>query len=77
MRGTGAPVNELGTYTFYCRACGCIIKQAGMPGLCPACGNDLNDRGFGISGDNAISESSTMSGFKGRPQIMSIDKKIR
>ena len=76
MRGNSAPVNELGTLTFYCRSCGTIMKQADMPNLCIACGNDLNDRGFGISGDNAVSEGS-YSGFHGQRLIQPIDKPVR
>jgi hypothetical protein len=77
MRGNSGAVNELGTLTYYCRSCGCVIKQGAMPGLCPACGNSLPEGGFGISGDNALSETSKISGFKGRAQITSIDKKVR
>ena len=76
MRGNSAPVNELGNLSFYCRSCGRVMKQADMPIVCSTCGSILIDSGFGISGDNALSETSTMSGIRGQPQILDIDKKV-
>lgn len=78
MRGTTAPVDASGNYTFYCRACGLVMKAKDMPGLCTWCGNDLIDKGFGISGDNGLSETSTSANYPSRGQvIVDVDKPLR
>ena len=76
IRGNSAPKNELGTYTYYCRACGTVHKQADMPIMCTSCGGIFLDRGFGISGDNSLSETSAYV-FKGKACIRDIDKIVR
>jgi len=59
-----------GQFTFYCRQCGRIKKSAEWPDHCASCGNTLDYEGFGVSGDNAV--SNTTVGNK----IGTIDKKI-
>ena len=46
-----------GTYNFYCRQCGKIHTQLGWPDHCDECGNTEDYTGWGVSGDNSISNT--------------------
>lgn len=75
MRGHTASKNELGTYTFYCRSCGFMMKAKDIPNLCDWCGNVLIDRGFGISGDASASEALNTT-YANRDVLLPIDKYV-
>jgi len=87
MRGnTGVPnvaANNAGgqNFNFYCRSCGRVHKADVMPIMCKFCGNILLDRGFGISGDNALSETTDLGSDYGRRgpngTITDIDSPVR
>ena len=77
MRGTTAPTNELGNYSFYCRSCGLVMKASDMPNICTFCGSILVDQGIGISGDSSLSETSVTSGYANRGYVITdVDKEI-
>ena len=77
MRGTSGPVDANGNYNFYCRTCGKVQLLKDIPTICIWCGNELIDDGFGISGDNGLSETSSTA-YSGRGEvIVDVDKKIR
>lgn len=76
MRENDAPTNELGNYSFYCRACGLVMKADDMPIKCDWCGNSLIDRGFGISGDASLSETSVTTYANRGYVIVDVDKPI-
>lgn len=68
-----------GQYTFYCRQCGKIQKSADWPDHCTWCGNTLDVDGFGVSGDNAVSNTTTTKSYTASPnltRITTVDKKI-
>lgn len=46
-----------GTYNFYCRQCGKIHTQEAWPDHCDECGNPEVDEGWGVSGDNSVSNT--------------------
>ena len=75
-RPNSAPDNELGNKSFYCRSCGLVMKKAGTPDICTFCGSILSDQGFGISGDNSVSETS-VSTYAGRGYVVTnVDKGV-
>ena len=73
-RGLTAPKNELGNRTYYCRVCGKTYKQTTMPNYCKGCGQNLEDEGWGVSGDK-ITEVTIAGHPKGL--IIEPDKRIR
>ena len=77
MRGHTAPTNELGNYSYYCRACGFVMQQAEMPIICVWCGNSLPDTGFGISGEAGRVETSLTTYPNRGHFITNIDKPVR
>jgi len=46
-----------GTYNYYCRQCGKIHTQKAFPDMCTECGNIEIQDGWGVSGDNSISNT--------------------
>ena len=77
MRGNTASTNELGNYSFYCRSCGKVMKRDDMPIMCDFCGSILIDRGFGISGDAALTDASVTTYPNRGWVIPDIDKPVR
>ena len=74
--------NELGTYSFYCRECGNVMKGTVCPNICTVCGNILVDEGYGVSGDTTGGLAGDESGSTDKApwipvRITNIDKKLR
>jgi len=70
--------NEEGTFSFYCRQCGEILKLDNFPDYpCPWCGQTLDDRGWGVSGDASATTTSDNTSQPNRGfTVTSIDKQI-
>lgn len=49
--------NALGNYDYYCRQCGAYHNQKEWPVFCKICGNTEVIEGFGVSGDNGVSNT--------------------
>ena len=76
MRGTSGPTDVNGKYNFYCRSCGKVMLKKDISSICEWCGSILIDQGFGISGDNSVSETSVTSYASRGEVIVDVDKEI-
>ena len=77
MRPNSGPKDSSDRLNWYCRQCGAVMLQKDPPTICRWCGNDLTDEGFGISGDNGLSETSVTS-YAGRGEvIVDVDKPFK
>uniref|UniRef100_A0A6M3IQX6 Uncharacterized protein n=1 Tax=viral metagenome TaxID=1070528 RepID=A0A6M3IQX6_9ZZZZ len=56
---TGVSRSAADTFDYYCRQCGRLHTQKEIPVLCKECGNTESDEGFGVSGDNSVSNTTT------------------